>query len=553
MNVVVIVSDTFRRDHVGIYGVPAPWQHAGHPDEPFTRTPNLDHLASQSALFERFYAGSYPTVPCRYDLFSGRFGFTTRGWQELEPHDVILSELLSAKDVPAMMIFDTPMLATDSYNYTRGFAGWEFVRGQHADRYNIDEIDSALPASPHKVKAGTLAYLRNAHFRRSEKDWMCAQTCQHAMDWLERNRLRDGFLLWVDMWDPHEPFDAPTFDLERFVDPSFSGERVIYPRYGRGSYMSDAELAFVRASYAALVTAADRWIGNLLAKITAVGLDENTMIVFLSDHGHLFGDHELQGKPTGQLGRLYEVTTRVPMMIRHPEGIGAGTRVEGIAQHPDLLPTILEFFELPTPSDIHGLSLWPLIRGERNAIREFAVSGRHSQNTGGSAASRVSTAGAFDGAAGLETPGEPVTITTPDWAYVCLPQGLGASELYDLRTDPGQSRNVVDENAEVARGLHNQLVHFLGDHGMPDEMLDRYKAGMPHQSGGAAALLAAETLLFAARDDDGRRFAFLSREEAEVCFPNFAFDSITIGDLREADPRALIGVGDQYYWCEDLV
>ena len=209
MNVVVIMSDTFRRDHLAAYGDPAPWSHPGHEGEQFIHTPNLDRLAAESALFDRFYVSSYPTVPCRYDLLTGRFGFTTRGWQPLERGDVVLPELLSAAGITTMAIFDTPMLATDSYNYTRGFAGWDFVRGQHGDRYVVDPMDVPLPAPPHKVKAGTRAYLRNTAFRRSENDWMCAQTCTRAMDWLERNRKSDGFFLWIDMWDPHEPFDAP--------------------------------------------------------------------------------------------------------------------------------------------------------------------------------------------------------------------------------------------------------------------------------------------------------------------------------------------------------
>src|SRR5213075_422297 len=155
------MSDTFRSDHLAAYGLPAPWNRPGHDAEPFIETPNLDALARESAMFERCYAGSYPTIPSRYDLFSGRFGFTNRGWQPLERGDVILSELAAAHGVTPMLIFDTPMLVTDSYNYTRGFAGWDFVRGQHADRYVVDPVAVALPAAAHKLKSGTAAYLRN--------------------------------------------------------------------------------------------------------------------------------------------------------------------------------------------------------------------------------------------------------------------------------------------------------------------------------------------------------------------------------------------------------
>jgi arylsulfatase A-like enzyme len=74
MNVIVIMSDTFRRDHLAAYGDPAPWVRPGHESEPFVRTPNLDQLVSEAALFDRFYVSSYPTVPCRYDLLTAGLG-----------------------------------------------------------------------------------------------------------------------------------------------------------------------------------------------------------------------------------------------------------------------------------------------------------------------------------------------------------------------------------------------------------------------------------------------------------------------------------------------
>src|SRR5262249_27629774 len=194
----------------------------GHRGEPFIHTPNLDRLAAESALFERFYCASYPTIPCRYDLFAGRYGFPTRGWQPLAPDDRVLAELVREHGFLSMLIYDTSMLGDDDYNYTRDFAGVLFQRGQHADRYNVDPLDPPLPAAPHQLKkgAGTKLYRRTAADRRYERDWMHGRTLSATFDWLERNRIRDNFVFWVDMWDPHEPFDAPAFDLERYADPS---------------------------------------------------------------------------------------------------------------------------------------------------------------------------------------------------------------------------------------------------------------------------------------------------------------------------------------------
>jgi arylsulfatase A-like enzyme len=549
VNVLVVLSDTFRRDHLAAYGVPAPWARSGRDrGEAFIETPNLDALARESALFDRFYVSSYPTIPCRYDLFSGRFGFTHRGWQPLEPDDVVLAELAGRRGLTPMIVFDPPMLVTDSYNFTRGFAGWDFVRGQHGDRYVVDPISVTLPAAAHKVKSGTAPYLRNTAFRRGEDDWMCAQTCRRAIDWLERNRGRDDFLLWVDLWDPHEPFDAPEADLRRYADPAFGGERVIYPRYGRADYMTDDERDFVRASYAALTTLVDRCVGRMLDALAEVGLDENTLVVFLSDHGHLFGEHELQGKPSGPLGKLYEVTTRVPLLVRHPQGVGAGTRVDAIAQHPDLFPTILEFLDVPAPVELDGMSLWPLIRGETDVLRDFAVSGRYAPLATAGQLARSVDAASYDGQAGLQTQGEPLTLTTTEWTYLVPPRGLGGAELYHLPSDPVQAENLIGREPGVAADLHAKLLLFLEQHGMADDMLALYRDPTAER----AQLLAPQTPLHVAHTADGLQAAFISADEANACFSPEQVSETTFGVLRRDHPRALVHFDDQYYWAEDL-
>ena len=552
-NVIVLMNDTLRRDHVAAYGLPAPWERPGHSGEPFIHTPNLDRLAAESAIFDRFYCASYPTIPCRYDLFTGRYGFPTRGWQPLEPDDVVLSEIVRAAGKLPMLIYDTPMLGNDSYNYTRGFSGFSFQRGQHGDRYNVDPVDPALPAAPHKLKnvAATKLYLRNSMERVYERDWMHGRTMSATFDWLERNRQRDDFVLWVDMWDPHEPFDAPSFDLDRYADPSFRGDSIIYPRYGRGDYMSAAERNQVRALYAGLVTAVDRWLGRLTERLDTLGLSRNTLLVHLTDHGHLFGDHDLQGKPTGPHGRLYEVTNRVPLMIRHPRGIGAGRRIAGLAQHPDLLPTILDFLEIKTPDGVQGRSLWPLIEGKSQSIRDYAVSGRFSRGAGESPRQRAGAreAAQFDGWAGGDQPGEPITITSEEWALVC-PLGVDGRELYHLPSDPDETRNVIAEHPDVAKRMHAAFVEFMGASGATDERIRLYTEPQPRLQMNPSAQL------YAIRDTEGLWLAFPTEREAALCLvpplPAQSVEMVRFGDLLERQSRALVHLHEQYYRAEEL-
>ena len=293
---------------------------------------------------------------------------------------------------------------------------------------------------------------------------MAPRTLAAAADWLEDNYRQDGFLLWVDTWDPHEPFDPPPFDQARYADPSYDGYGIIYPQYGRSTYLSEAELNDVRARYAGEVTMVDRWVGHLLDKVHALGLDENTMIVQITDHGYLMGEHDLIGKAGDLLGNLYEPTCHVGMLIRHPEGLAAGQRIPALVQPPDVMPTILDFLGVPIPDTVQGASLMPLMRGEATQVREQVLSGRFIYAP---VAGVADTSFEFDGMAGSRSEICSRTLTTERWSYICAPYDM-PSELYDLEADPTQQHNVIEQHPDVAAALYEALIRFLEDKGTPE-------------------------------------------------------------------------------------
>jgi arylsulfatase A-like enzyme len=262
------------------------------------------------------------------------------------------------------MIWDTPMLAVNDYNYTRGFDGVYFVHGQKGDPWiTSPSLPIRMPAQPHKIKSPSslASYLRNHFYRQYEHEYCVARTLTAATEWLEANHQHRSFFLYVDMWDPHEPFDCPWYDHALYADPDYDGGQMLYPQYGRPTYMTDEEHANARALYSGNATLVDRWVGHFLNMAERLGLFSNTLIIWTTDHGHLFGEHNLQGKPGATLGMLYEVTTRIPLLVYHPEGLGAGKRVTGIVQPPDILPSILEFLGIACPLDVQGRSFWPLV------------------------------------------------------------------------------------------------------------------------------------------------------------------------------------------------
>ncbi|MBN1642719.1 MAG: sulfatase [Anaerolineae bacterium] len=542
MNVIQIVNDTFRRDHLGCYG--NTWIH----------TPNLDRFAARSAVFDRYYVASYPTVPNRWDMCVGRYGFPQRGWQPLARGDVTLAQLLARRGVHTEMIWDTPMLAMHDYNYTRGFGGIDFCHGQKGDPWITDPtLPIRIPAQPHKIKnVGSLVtYLRNHYARRYEREFCAARTLSMAMDWLETNHRQPSFYLYVDMWDPHEPFDCPWYDYARYAQPGYDGDQLTYPQYGRPTYMTEQEHENVRALYAGQVTLVDRWIGYLLDLVERLGLFENTLILWTTDHGHLFGEHDLQGKPGAEFGRLYEVTTRIPLLVYHPDGLGAGQRIQGIVQPPDLVPSILEFMGAPVPADVEGRSFWPLVTGACDAIHACAFSNRFPSQSGDPTYTAVEGA-AFDGWVGSDRIVEPATITDSEWAYICAPQGL-PSELYHLPTDPVQAHNVIAAHPAVADRMRQAWIAFLQEHGASEARL------RPFREGCAEAHAAPGGRLYAFRDDHGQWIAFPTEGEARrasyhEAAPGRAREvrAITFGELLADNPRNLVHLLDQYYWAEDL-
>jgi arylsulfatase A-like enzyme len=540
MNVILLVNDTFRRDHLGCYGSER------------IATPNLDAFAARSAIFDQYYIGSYPTVPNRWDMAVGRFGFPTRGWEPLRPEDQTLAQFLSRQGVHTQMIWDTPMLAMHDYNYTRGFKGILFSHGQKGDPWITNpDLPVRFQGQPHKIKnvKSLDGYLRNHFDRRHERQYPVARTMSDAIEWLETNYNHERFFLYVDMWDPHEPFDSPWYDYGRYADPAYDGDQLTYPQYGRPTFMTPAEHQNVRDLYAGCVTLVDRWIGRFLEMAENLGLFENTLIIWTTDHGHLFGEHDLHGKPGAQMGRLYEETARIPLLVHHPQDWGAGQRIQGIVQPVDLMPSILEAMAIPAPEHIEGRSFWPLVNGTAPQGRRYAFSNRYPQN-----AATVGEAGAaFDGWVGSGRVVEPGTVTDDTWAYICMPAGL-PSELYHLKDDPQQTRNVIDAHPDVAAEMKAAWLAFLQDHGASEARIQPFveaSTAMPDIS---------EQILYAFRDDMGQWIAFSTEEEAlAMAYRADApgqpreVEPVTFSRLLEDHPRNLVHFYDQYYWAEDLV
>ncbi len=272
MNIILIMSDTFRRDTLSCYGTtPA-------------QTPRLDQFARESFVFDNAFCGSFPTIPNRLDIMTGRFTFIDHEWCRLPPDTVTVQQILSASGFTTMLIADNAHLVEDGYNYCRGFNGWEWIRGQESDLWYTSPKQVQLPSGGAKKNRGAKIRLpniiRNSSWWQGEEDRHAPRTIKTACRWLELNQEQDQFFLWIDLFDPHEPWDAPQHYLELY-EKEYHGEEIPYPRYDFWQdFMSEEELNHCRALYLAEVSMVDHWVGVLLDKVSELGMTEDTAIIF---------------------------------------------------------------------------------------------------------------------------------------------------------------------------------------------------------------------------------------------------------------------------------
>lgn len=466
MNVICIMLDSLRTDHVGAYGK----AHTGGSDaeawpggagQARARTPAMDRFAQSSLVFDRAYVGSFPTLPCRRDLFTGRWGHPFNTWDEMERHLPTMAESFRKSGYTTGLIFDTPMFMTQGNFLDRGFGSIEWIRGQGGEPWIADStLDIRLPAAAHKVKAGLKRYLLNQSRRRYERDYLGPRVFREATHWLEKN-YKSPFFLWIDSWDPHEPWDPPQYYVDLY-DPGWTGDEIQYPCYGFSlDFMSEAELNHTRALYAAEVTMTDRWLGYFLDTVDLLGLNENTLVLLMSDHGHYFGDHGLQGKPWADLGQLYEPMIRQAFMFKRPQG-PVGTRTEALVQPVDLFPTLCELADLEIPAGLQGQSFASVSESPTQSHRQFAISGRNLNDNWGTVPATVT-----DGVWSLQYwPNKdlaykgPKPVRQETYPNTGMPE-RHVDELFDLRVDPDQSNNVLHEHPQEAARLHAALLELI--------------------------------------------------------------------------------------------
>ncbi|HTQ84235.1 MAG TPA: arylsulfatase [Pseudolabrys sp.] len=435
-SIIYILADDLGRKDVGFHGSDI-------------KTPNIDKLAENGARLEQFYVEPMCT-PTRAALMTGRY-----------PLRYGLQTLV----IPASMTYGLPTdewllpQALKKAGYTTAIIGkWHLGHGQRkfwpTERgfdYQYGALVGEIDYYTHTI-GGQTDWYRNGKLLK-EKGYVTTLLGEDAVRFIGRQSASKPFFMYLAFTAPHTPFQAP----QKYMDK--------YPN------ISDAN----RRGYAAMITAMDDEIGNVVAALEKHGLRDNTIIIFHSDNGgnqaaHLAGESEVKGKlPAdngpyrGGKGDLYEGGTRVVSLINWPNQIKPGTVVDQMVHVVDYYPTLVKLAggSLSDSKPLDGIDLWPTIVSGKPSPRDEIVYNIEM----------------FRGA-----------VRRGDWKLfwrATLPSKL---ELYDIAHDTGETNNAAAAHPEEVRELQNRI-NELGGQMAKSQLLEQvFKQVVKQNTGQPPAL-----------------------------------------------------------------
>jgi len=438
MNLVLVVIDTLRADHLACYGSPR------------ARTPAFNGLAGRGITFSRAFPEAMATVPARRSIFSGTRTFPFRdwvvhpglggspGWAPLPDVSRAFTTVLRRSGYYTAQVSDNPHTTNGIYwePFRDSFDRFITVPGRGGAVIPPETVPEQvarqwLPPSmrdAHHV-AVMRRFLANHGRGKDERRTGAARVFSTAAEQLPRlARMEKPFALVVDCFDPHEPWVPTRKYIDMYADPDYTGPEVGTLRYRHASsYLRPRDLRRMRTLYAATVSMVDHWLGRFLERLAELELAGNTAVAVISDHGLLLGERGWTGKVPSQ---LHPELAHVPLIVAHPAGKEAGAVVPRFATTSDVGPTLLGMAGVSVPDWMTGSDLSPLFDGEQPADdRSFHYGGYFNR----------------------------FWIRTDRWALFGENRGI-EFELYDLTLDRYERRNIARERPDVAEGLYASLL-----------------------------------------------------------------------------------------------
>lgn len=436
-NILFIMDDQHRHDYLGCAGAS------------FVSTPNIDSIAASGVRFTQCATNSPLCAPSRIGLATGmlpsRLGCLDNNCYLPSSATTFYQRLRDEANYRVGCVGKLDLAKPDGYNgrygdrpagYRFGFTHPEECEGKmHAGH-------SATPIGPYThylEKQGLLQTFHEDYERRSSESWveLCHDSVlpteafedvyigRRSAEWIDG--IADDFpwFLFVSFVGPHDPYDPPTEYAGQYRDAAMP-EAIPTPaetrRVGqRHDGITPEKVLETRRQYCAAITAIDDQVGEILSALRRRGMEENTVVVFASDHGEMLGDHGRYTKSTP-----HESAVRVPLMVSGP-GIEAGRTSDSLVELNDLNPTVCELAGLEDQSGIDARSFAGLLEGSAEDHRAVAVSELHGFRVARTAAHKA------------------VDYTG------------GGVELFDLEADPDEQVNVAKEDRGTLRKLRGAL------------------------------------------------------------------------------------------------
>ena len=446
-NILFICTDQQRFDALGCYG------------SPYIQTPAIDALAAEGVLFERCIVQSPVCAPSRASLMTGQYPRTHGLWGNgvaLPDHQPLFTKALADSGYDCGSIGKMHLSACFGGRTERRLDdGFRFFAWAHDPshgspenayhqwlQHKFPDLYAEASGSDERKRPVTFDTMpTEAHYSR----W----TSETAIDFLESARDPEKpFFLWVNFYDPHHPFVAPQEYLDRYNPANlpepveFPGELETKPEIQREasaeSYAGHARgfatygakgIKQIIAAYYAMVSLIDDEVKRILDRLDTLGLADDTIVIFTSDHGEMLGDHQLLLK--GPM--LYEPAVRVPLIMRWPGHLPAGERRGVLVEWIDLNPTFLELAELPPLPGNQGINLLPLANGDA-----------HAQARGWALCEYLNSGHPYD-------PPVYLTMLRTERHKLIVQHGppatsrLRTGELYDLEFDPQELHNLWND------------------------------------------------------------------------------------------------------------
>jgi len=444
-NVLVVVIDTLRADHVSAYGGRA-------------LTPHIDALAEAGQRFTRFYPEAMATVPARRSILTGRRVWPFRhwhqwpglrdtpGWQPIaDPRESTFTSALRRAGWWTGYATDNPFLGfSRPYGPLRdSLSRFVAVGGQRGHGTSVAQVSKQrvehwlIPElrTPY-LRSLLRGYLGAGGYDRDETRSFAARVFTAGAAALEEASRRRPFALVVDTYEPHEPWTPPEDYISLYASGRHEGPEPSMGRYRRvDDWLSRRRagpvLDRMRDIYAAEVTMTDRWLGVLIDRLHQLGLADDTVIALVSDHGFLLGEHGWTGKIASM---LHPPLIHVPFLLCDPRpGRRRGATSGYLAQTHDVGPTLLSLAGLRPPRGMTGVDVSPLLRGRRPPARELAYGGYANWHY----------------------------ARTERWAYVSMNRGYGR-RLYELERDEDERHDVARHHPVRIDRFYDAVVRRAG-------------------------------------------------------------------------------------------